>query len=126
MAIPVAHLEVTPLTAPGASTYLRQGQGIVSVQRSDFSLDELSWALRKTSFGSPEMSSEQWSWDDVPSYRLTKTIVDDYLRGRFGDYPTFYTEVNFVASSQSNRMLIFPGSSSMILTGSSSQGSLAE
>ena len=72
------------------------------------------------------MSSQQWSWDEVPSYRLNKDIIDGYLREIFGNYRTFRTEVNAGNSSQSNNVLIGPCSSSMILTDSTSQKNLQE
>ena len=33
-----------------------------------------------------------WDWDSVPSYRLRKEELEDYLREKFGNY-NFYTQV---------------------------------
>ena len=39
------------------------------------------------------MSTQQWQWDEVPHYRLTASIIDSFLKEKFGNYSTFYTEV---------------------------------
>lgn len=35
---------------------------------------------------------DQWRWNEIPSYRLSKVDVEDYLKGLFGNYK-FYTVV---------------------------------
>lgn len=51
------------------------------------------------------MSAPQWLWDSVPHYRLTQSIVDTYLKEKFGNYSTFRTEVNILVDTRRTSQL---------------------
>lgn len=52
------------------------------------------------------MSSQQWTWDSVPHYRLTQAIVDAYLKERFGNYSTFRTEVIHIDGLYRSKLIV--------------------
>jgi len=42
-------------------------------------------------------STRPWTWDEAPAYDLTVDIVNEYLRGLFGNW-NFMTEASHVQS----------------------------
>ena len=78
-----------------ASRDPRIGQSCVAIHQLNSFVIFLSPA-RVLAFSIPfaTMSSQQWVWDSVPHYRLDQSIIDKYLREKFGNYTTFHTEVN--------------------------------